>query len=224
MTTASIHQPQYFPWLPYFQKIAKSDCFVYLDNVQFQKGGVQNRNKIKGPNGPIWLTVPVSVSLGDQISAIKITDSKWKKKHIKSIEQYYRKSKYYYLFEELFKPVLLIEYQNLAELNIAISRVFLDFFEINTKIIKASDLGVFGSKETLVINICKKINASVYISGYGAKQYQSPESFQKNGIELQYHEPLLPVYNQLYEKSGFENGMSALDLVLNLGDDAKLLI
>ena len=55
----SIHQPQYLPWLPYFNKIMDADCFIFLDNVQYQKNGIINRNEILNNNGRFWLTVPV---------------------------------------------------------------------------------------------------------------------------------------------------------------------
>ena len=47
MTVVAIHQPCYIPWLPFFEKIKKSDIFVFLDDVQYQKNGWQNRNKIR---------------------------------------------------------------------------------------------------------------------------------------------------------------------------------
>ncbi|MCW3077781.1 MAG: hypothetical protein JWO32_2390, partial [Bacteroidetes bacterium] len=57
--TISIHQPNFIPWIGYFFKIFKSDAFVILDNVQFTKNGYTNRNQIKTPQGPLWLTLPV---------------------------------------------------------------------------------------------------------------------------------------------------------------------
>ena len=82
----SIHQPQYLPWDNFFKKIKKSDCFIFLDNVEFQKNGLQNRNQIKTSNGPIWLTVPIKQKHGQKISDVEIDNSKdWKKKHWKTI-------------------------------------------------------------------------------------------------------------------------------------------
>ncbi len=70
----SIHQPQYLPWLPYFSKINISDVFVFLDNVQFQKNGLQNRNELKNSSGRFWVTVPISVKLGDTICNVEIVN------------------------------------------------------------------------------------------------------------------------------------------------------
>ena len=84
----SIHQPQYMPWLPFFDKIDNADAFVYLDNVQYHKNGVQNRNKIKTASGAQWITIPVKKSgLETKICDIMINDNLYKKKHIKSIIQ-----------------------------------------------------------------------------------------------------------------------------------------
>lgn len=67
----SIHQSQYLPWAAYFKKIAFSDTFVILDNVQFQKNGVQNRNKIRNKNGEFWITLPVNNKLDEAINEKK---------------------------------------------------------------------------------------------------------------------------------------------------------
>jgi hypothetical protein len=55
----AIHQPQYLPWLGYFDKMLAADLFCYLDCVQFKKNEWQNRNRIKTAQGWQWLTVPV---------------------------------------------------------------------------------------------------------------------------------------------------------------------
>ena len=69
---AAIHQPQYMPWLGYMNKIANADVFVFLDTVQFKKNEWQNRNRIKGPKGWQWITVPVSYQFPEKICEIKI--------------------------------------------------------------------------------------------------------------------------------------------------------
>ena len=97
----SIHQPQYVPWLPYFSKIARADTFVILDNVQFQKNGLHNRNELKNSNGRFWLTVPVSAHLGDKLNEVKTVNTGWSKKHIKSIYLNYGKSTNYTFFTNL---------------------------------------------------------------------------------------------------------------------------
>jgi len=75
----SIHQPQYMPYIGYIYKILKSDVFVFLDDVQYKKNEWQNRNRIKGPNGLVWLTVPVSFNFGDKINEVKIVEDGWQK-------------------------------------------------------------------------------------------------------------------------------------------------
>src|SRR4030042_1735816 len=60
----AIHQPNYLPWIGYFYKMMIADCFVLFDNAQFSKGSVINRNKIKGPAGAQYITVPVRTYQG----------------------------------------------------------------------------------------------------------------------------------------------------------------
>src|SRR5580765_832935 len=90
----AIHQPQYLPWLPYCDKVDSCDLFVYLDNVQYQKNGLQNRNQIKTATGPAWLTVPVHATLSKTIAETGIADLRWKNKHERSIEMNYARAPY----------------------------------------------------------------------------------------------------------------------------------
>ena len=102
MTTISIHQPVYLPWLGFIEKVTSSEKFVFLDDVQFEKNGFQNRNKIRTYDGEMWLTVPVKVKSQTLLKDVKINYSTdWINKHKKSIIQNYKKAEFFdnYWFE-----------------------------------------------------------------------------------------------------------------------------
>ena len=95
MKTVSIHQPVYLPWLGFFKKIMSSDIFVFLDDVQYEKNGFQNRNKIRTYDGDMWLTVPVKAKSQTLLNEVSIDNSgNWSNKHIKSVFYNYSKTKY----------------------------------------------------------------------------------------------------------------------------------
>ena len=121
----SIHQPQYMPWPPYFSKIARADTFIFLDNVQFQKNGLHNRNELKNSNGRFWLTAPVSAHLGDKLKEVKTVNAGWSKKHIKSIYLKYGKSINYYFFTNHIQNILEQDFENLVDLNIKIIKIII---------------------------------------------------------------------------------------------------
>ena len=217
----SIHQPHYLPWLPYFSKINKSDIFVFLDDVQFQKNGLQNRNQLKNSNGRFWLTVPVSVNLGDKLHEVKIVNNGWRNKHIKSINMNYSKALNFELFIKNIEPIIAQESVQLVDLNINIIEILcLKYFNINTKFIRQSDIGTSTKGTKLILDICKKLGANKYISGPGGKNYLNENDFKKNNIEIVYLTNSLPMeYPQLYPKVGFINDLSALDFILHVGPE-----
>ena len=214
----SIHQPQYFPWLPYFSKIARSDLFIFLDKVQYQKNGLQNRNELKNSNGRFWLTIPVSFSLGEKICDIKMAGSDWSKKHLKSIRLIIQKAKNLLFFEENIAPILSNNILSLSELNIEIIKtISKNFFELNTKFINQSEISTTEKGSDLILEICKKVNAVKYLSGPNGKNYLNETSFSKNNIEIEYLKNELPnYYPQQHPKIGFINDISALDFILNM--------
>ncbi len=220
----SIHQPQYIPWIPYFLKIKKSDIFVLLDNVAYQKNGIQNRNQIKGANGPIWLTVPVNKKLGQLISTIKISnDTQWQTKHINSIKNSYSSTNYYSDFIEGFIKIYKKDFTYLADLNIEIIKYILLYLDIKTTVIKASELNLSEKGSDLILQICRNLKASKYISGVGGKEYLREIDFTASNIEIEYKEwQSKNEYKQNFNKIGFVHGLSSIDYIFNCGNNIDL--
>jgi hypothetical protein len=219
---AAIHQPQYLPWVPYCDKADACDVFVYLDTVQFHKNGIQNRNQIKTSNGASWLTIPVSVSLGDPIARTRIADQKWQKRHTAGIAQSYARAPFVGLYAEGLRPILEREWSLLADVDVAVTEWMFERLGIGSRRVRASELGpLAGSATELVINVCKAVGADVYLSGQGARAYQDPAHFAANGIELRYQEYQNQPYPQCHPALGFVPDLSALDLILNAGPGAR---
>ena len=154
----SAHQPAYLPWGGFIERISLSDVFIILDDVQFEKNSFTNRNQIKTSNGLTWLTVPVSLK-GHTSKSIKdieiVNHQPWYKKHWKSIQQNYHKSPFFKEHENFFEDTYRKNWILLNELNSHLLSYFLDFLNIDTKIVYLSNLNVFGKKQDLIINLCR---------------------------------------------------------------------
>lgn len=214
----AIHQPDYIPWLGLYYKIAHSDVFVYLDDAQYSNEADHNVNTIKTSNGAFRLKVPVEQHLGDLICNVRSRDElKWKDKHLKTLQMNYSKADYFKDIFPAFSEVIMQKYQSLAELNMAINRFICEGFGIHTKILKSSDMDISTLREERVIDICKAVGADEYLSGNGARVYQSEENFNQNGLKLTYmsYQPI--EYKQLWKE--FLPCMSVLDYLFNCGFD-----
>ncbi|QTA79487.1 WbqC-like domain-containing protein [Desulfonema limicola] len=111
--TAAVHQPQYLPWLGYFDKMDKADVFCYLDNVQFKKNEWQNRNRIKTSKGWQWITMPVCYRFPQKINEVEINNNvKWQRKHLQALITNYSKSPFF----EKFLPFLIRYFQMILNL------------------------------------------------------------------------------------------------------------
>jgi hypothetical protein len=215
-----IHQPQYFPWLPYFLKIEQSDVFIILDTVDFQKNGLQNRNQIKTVEGAHWLTVPVRMQLGQKIIDVKIDNtSPWRRKHWQTIQHNYGKTQPFKIYENDLEAIYAREWIGLCDLNIEIMMMMMRWMKIKTPVLRSSEMKAMGKASDLVLNLCLELGATRYISGTGGENYLNPEAFQSAGVEIVYKTSVLPeIYPQLIPQAGFINFLSALDILLNCGD------
>lgn len=219
----SIHQPGYIPWLGFFKKIQSSDIFVFLDDVQFEKNGWHNRNKIKTSENSMWLTVPVNAKLGMNLNEIRIDySSKWVKKHEKSIELNYTKSKFFEKYWPHFKKIYEKEHELLIDLNMALIIKIMEILNIKTETVLSSSLEITQKKSARILQICQLLNASEYISGIMGKDYLDINNFKKNKINVIFQNYKHPVYLQKY--NSFLPNMSIIDLLFNEGENATKIL
>ena len=219
------HQPVYLPWLGLFHKIALAETFVYFDQVQYLPKDWMNRNKIRTKSGSIWLTVPVlRKGYRDlKTSEIEINNSiDWQKKHLRSISLNYKKSPYFENYIPFFEDVYSKKWKFLGELNEYMLKWFLDELGIKVNFLNANDFKFQGEKSSLILNMCKELNASTYIFGVLGKDYADVQEFEKNKIGLIFQNYNHPKYSQLYRE--FISHMSVIDLLFNHGPKSLEII
>ncbi len=208
------------PWVPYFSKIKKSDIFVFLDDVQFQKNGLQNRNYILSRKGRLRLTIPVFHSLSTPINAIKISYSGILKKHWKTIEINYKKSSFFAEIATDLQPIYTRNHCFLSELNLDLINFYLNFLGIKTKTVLSSEIEKKGTKSDLILSICKTLQATSYISGSGGLSYLNLSDFEKENVSIQHINYIFKEYSQINKANEFVPYLSIMDLVFNEGKNA----
>lgn len=216
----AIHQPHFLPWLKYLNKVATSEVFVILDDVQFRRRYYQNRAKIKIGEQDRWLTVPLKKqSQSTLIKDIEINRDKEYDNILKTIQANYSKSNYFKDYFDDIATIINKDFINLNDLNNALLYYFFDLFEFKTKVYKSSDLQIdTDNPNTRLLEICKKFNADKYIAGAGGKNYMDVELFNQNNIEVVWQEyPIDTEYNQLGKN--FVAGLSVLDVLFNTGKE-----
>lgn len=215
----SINQPAYLPWLGYFHRIAASDVHVVLDHVQFEKNSFTNRNKVRTPDGWCWLTVPVRTAGKFRdlpINQLEIaTERHWAAKHWATLQANYAHAPYFAAHSRFFEKIYSRSWTRLADLNREITGYLLDAFGIRSKLYFSSQMDVSGKKDELVLNLCRTLGATVYLSGPLGRNYLHEDLFHQQGIGVRYDDYHHPAYLQTY--SGFEPYMAAIDLLFNAG-------
>lgn len=219
------HQPVYLPWLGLFHKIALADKFVFFNEVQYLPKDWMNRNKIKSSAGEILLTVPVLRKgyRDKKTSELEINnETNWQEKHLKTIMINYKKAPFFDNYIPFFQDVYAQKWQYLADLNEYMLRWFLKDIGINVEFLKASDFDFEGAKSDLVLDMCKKLNASTYIFGTLGHDYADIEDFKNAGINVIFQDYNHPTYKQLY--GDFISNLSVIDLLFNYGPDSYKII
>ncbi len=222
MTTLAAHQPQYLPWLGFFDKLDQADVFVLLDNVQFKKNEWQNRNRIKGASGPQWITVPVRHRFPQTIAEVEVRDSEpWRRKHLRALESNYRKAAH---FDETMAPIAEIlgqRQKQLAPLNIELIGRLMGQLGIETRMVLGSEVEAREDPTLRLIDLCLRMGADTYLSGAGG-DYLDQSAFAEAGISLRFQAYDHPTYPQLY--GDFEPYMSVVDLLMNCGPGSFSII
>ncbi|MDP6781850.1 MAG: WbqC family protein [Alphaproteobacteria bacterium] len=223
----SINQPAYLPWLGYFHRIAASDQHIVFDHVQFEKNSFINRNKVRTAQGWAWLTVPVETRghFGDlAIRELPVDNrGKWRKKHRKTLLQAYAHAPYLAQHRDFIDQVYDRGWDGLNDLLRFTAAYFLDALAIETPLSFSHDMASQGAKDELVLDLCRKAGASVYLSGALGRGYLREEIFRDAGIEVIYQDYAHPQYQQC-QQGPFEPFMSVLDLLLNHGPHSREIL
>jgi hypothetical protein len=219
-----IHQPEYLPWMGFLNKLANSDTFVLLDNVQYRRNYFQNRNRIRTATGGSWLTVPIKKApLETPIRDIKVDESKpWGETHMKGLSQNYSKAPHFREHEEFFGRLYAKKWGKLAELNVEIIRYMADSLGIQTEIVLASKLRATGTSSELLLGICNELGAETYLSGRFGRDYLDERLFEEAGIGVVYQDFHHPTYSQVYKP--FVPDLAGVDLLFNRGADGIELV
>jgi len=224
----AILQPTYLPWLGYFEMIAAVDVFVVYDHVQFVKKSWHHRNRIKGPNGEMLLSLPIKKApLATPLFQAELAPEYEKVlvSHWASISHAYKKAPYFDKYSESLQVMYLSKYASLTDLTVSFVQYFCNQLGINTTFTCSSTLllneSLINSTEK-VVDLCKKTNISSLYDANSAQSIIDTAVFEKYDIGISFQNYEHPVYSQLYGR--FLPYISIVDLILNEGEKSLGII
>lgn len=226
--TVVIHQPDFVPYLGFFHRFLHADYFIALDHVQFVNGSSRawtHRDKIKTAQGEKWLTVSVKKAPRDTaINQIELsTEIDWRQDNLRLLEQSYRKAPFYAALMPQIERLYSAPHYTLRDFNMASIEMLMDMLDVCLPWAYSSSLNPQGTKNELLADLLKKVPATHYLSGVGAKDYFDSEPFEEAGIEVVWQDFSHPVYSQQF--GNFLPYLSALDLLFNQGiEDSRNIL
>ena len=219
----AVHQPNYFPWLGYFAKLAAADVFVFLDDAQLPQGGSYvYRTKIHGKDSGTWLSAPVRREERQLIKDVRFAEGDWRRRHRMTLFHTYRKAPFFEPVMALVDGLLAIETADLALFNMRAVTTLADYLGLSPRFAAASAFGLSSTGDDRLVDLVRAVGGDVYVSGVGGQNYQHPERFERAGVELRVHAYRPHPYPQI--QGGFVPGLSVLDALFNRGPEAASLL
>lgn len=218
----AIHQPNFFPWLGYFDKIRRADALIFLDAVDYPRSGSggmgswTNRVRLNVQGEARWITCPLRrVDLGTPIGQVTIDDSQpWRRKLLRTLEANYRRAPRYGATMALVEPLIRNEESNLAAFNIAAIQAIAEQLGLSTRFLLQSELDGAGRATHLLTSLVKAAGGDSYLAGGGAAGYQQDEIFAEAGLRLIYQNFVPRCYGN---PARFLPGLSVIDYLMHDG-------
>jgi hypothetical protein len=215
----AIHQPNFFPWLGYFDKIRRADTFIFLDAVDYPRSGSggmgswTNRVRLNIQGEARWVTCPLKrVDLGTPISAVMIDDGQpWRAKLLRTLEANYRRAPRYIATMALIEPLIRNSESNLAAFNIAAIKAIAAVLGLETQFVVQSSLAAEGKATELLTSLVHAVGGGTYLAGGGASGYQEDDTFALRGLELIYQGFVPHAYG---DPKRFIAGLSVIDYLM----------
>jgi hypothetical protein len=227
MRTVAIHQPEYFPWLGYLEKVRRADIFVLLDSVQFDRSSLQQRARVMGATAPVWMTIPFVHQFPQRIDQVVIAEDTWREKHRKTLQACYGRAGGFPAVNPKIEAYFAAPRQRLVDATVASLELLLEAYGLagKTEIVRASALPVTGTRSDLVLALCQHLGATRYLSGKTGASYLDAGVFARAGIEIEVQSYDVPAYpGKPTLAPGQESGLSALDGWFQLGAAAPELL
>lgn len=223
--TAVVIQPSYIPWRGYFDLIRRSNIFVFYDDVQYDKHGWRNRNRIKTAQGLRWLTIPVHARRNTvdhtRIDEIEIDwTMDWRRTHLERLHHAYSKAPHYRTYRPFVEDLYCEKPRLLADFTVnSTVRIARELGIQHTRFLRSSEFSASGAKTDRLVDLLTQISATHYISGPSASAYIEENKFAGAGISLEYMQYEYRPYEQLHPP--YEAGVSVLDLLFMKGPEAR---
>jgi len=169
------HQPNYLPWLGFFDKLRRADAFIIEDNIQFERQGFTNRNRVMTADSVRWLTVPIEHAhkplLINEVKIANYAEPSWERKHWLTLKHSYCKAPFWGEYSDFFQQTYEREWVLLMDLNMHLIKGIMKFLAIEKPLILASSLFATGKKSELIVAQCKELGAKVQLAGNGCRNY-----------------------------------------------------
>jgi len=213
------HQPNYLPWMGFFDKMRRADIFIIEDNVQFERQGFTSRNKIMTSDGVRWLTVPIEHAnkplLINEVKIASNAEPGWERRHWLTLKHSYCKAPFWSQYSDFFQETYEREWTMLIDLNMHLIKGIMGFLGIDKPLVMGSAMSATGKKSELIVAQCKEVGANVQLAGNGGKDYIDEKLFRKEGIKLVFQEFKHPRYPQTC--SEFVSNLSVVDFLFCTG-------
>lgn len=161
----AVVQSNYIPWPGYFDLINSVDEFVLFDAMQYTRRDWRNRNKIKTPQGPAWLTIPVQTKgkYFQKICDTKVSGSSWREKHWRSIKNFYSRAPFFNTYQAFFEELYLgCEAEYLSQINFRFLSALCDLLGIPTRLSWSSQYELPAGKTQRLVAVCRQAGATDY--------------------------------------------------------------
>ncbi len=221
-------QPVYLPWLGYFDQMQRVDVFVIADEMPYSSSGWLHRNRVKGPNGPQWLTLPARPRHGERIDEVRLAaEVPWLRKHMGTLRHLYARGTDAHETMDALENVLEEGAERLVGVSVPCLRFMIERLGIRTPVVISSELGLEAgyaarfperpSPTHRIIAYMEALGATELLEGESGQSYFDVPLFESFGMRVRFHRYLHPEYPQLH--GPFISHMSALDLLLCSGHE-----